>query len=99
MKNGTKSRERGWTQSNNGALDQLFLSVVCCVAFLGLLKPVTLLAATSFQGTNSARITINDYTNTLIGPPTPSTPYQSTIDVTGLAGTVAHVSVTLWGLY
>jgi subtilisin-like proprotein convertase family protein len=83
---------------NNQALTLLWQGLFCGIAFLGLMNPILLhAAATSFQGTNSAQITIND--NPVSFAYTNATPYPSTIKVSGLTGAVSHVSVTLWGLY
>ncbi len=49
------------------------------------------LGRTTLGFTNSASILISDSSN----PPTPGSPYPSTLNVTGVAGTVSQLSVTL----
>ena len=65
------------------------------------MKPILLRAATTFQGTNSAKITINDaflddQNNVVFSN---ATPYPSTIRVSGLTEGASYVTVTIRGLH
>jgi subtilisin-like proprotein convertase family protein len=100
MKKTKPMPDRDWAISGKRPVVPKLLGVSWCLLWLGLLQP-GLVQATTFQGTNSAQITINDATADNQGNITfgAATPYPSTIAVSGLTGEVSHVSVTLWGLY
>ncbi|HTL54521.1 MAG TPA: cohesin domain-containing protein [Candidatus Limnocylindrales bacterium] len=93
--------ERDWPLSGKRHVARKFLGISWCLLCLGILQPGLVRAATGFQGTNSARITINDAVADNQGNVTftAATPYPSTIAVSGLTGEVSHVSVTLRGLF
>jgi subtilisin-like proprotein convertase family protein len=100
MKETRPMPERDWPRLGERLVVLKLLCVSCRLLCVGLLQP-GLVQANTFQGTNSAQITINDAVADNQGNVTftAATPYPSTIAVSGLAGGVSHVSVTLMGLY
>ncbi|MFY9573415.1 MAG: right-handed parallel beta-helix repeat-containing protein, partial [Blastocatellia bacterium] len=58
------------------------------------ISPASDLLSPQVTFSNSASIAIND----TLSPPTPATPYPSTINVSGVSGTTSKVTVTLTGL-
>jgi subtilisin-like proprotein convertase family protein len=100
MKHNTVMTHQGWVQARKSARPWLALAGLNILAALVWSNPASMWAATSFRGTNSSPITINDATADNQGNVTfaAATPYPSTIAVSGLTGEVSHVTVTVRNL-